>query len=286
MAKIIWLASYPKSGSTWLRALLTNYLRETKEPADINNLVGNPAAGSRFWFDQCTGIEASALSDEAVDCIRPAVYRHLAHHAIDTFAIKIHDAWSITRWDEPLVPSDVTAGVVYVIRNPLDLVASCASHWGCDLETAVCQMSDPRRAIPRSLDGLSEQLRQQLGSWSAHVQSWVDWAGLRLLILRYEDLQRDAEWCFSEVVDFCGFPLDPGKVTTAVSHSTFAELRRQEGSAGFGERSVFATKPFFRRGQSGSWRQELPADLAERVVASHGGIMLRFGYLSQSGEPV
>ena len=46
MSGIVWLASYPKSGNTWLRVLLTNYLRDTGEPADINHLLGGPGAGS------------------------------------------------------------------------------------------------------------------------------------------------------------------------------------------------------------------------------------------------
>ena len=37
MSKIFWLASYPKSGNTWTRTLLTNYLGEKEVPADINS---------------------------------------------------------------------------------------------------------------------------------------------------------------------------------------------------------------------------------------------------------
>lgn len=45
---IYWLASYPKSGNTWMRILLTNYLRDGDEPADINNLDGGPIASARL----------------------------------------------------------------------------------------------------------------------------------------------------------------------------------------------------------------------------------------------
>jgi aryl sulfotransferase len=56
---IVWLASYPKSGNTWLRVLLTNYLRDASEPADINQLFGAPIAGARRRFDEWVGVEGS-----------------------------------------------------------------------------------------------------------------------------------------------------------------------------------------------------------------------------------
>jgi hypothetical protein len=38
---ILWFASYPKSGNTWLRILLTNLRRDGKEPVDINEAAGD-----------------------------------------------------------------------------------------------------------------------------------------------------------------------------------------------------------------------------------------------------
>ncbi|MEJ2083836.1 MAG: sulfotransferase, partial [Acidobacteriota bacterium] len=38
MTGIVWLASYPKSGNTWLRAFLMNFLDPGKRPVDINQL--------------------------------------------------------------------------------------------------------------------------------------------------------------------------------------------------------------------------------------------------------
>ena len=38
MGKILWLASYPRSGNTWLRAFLHNLFRNSAEPYDINRL--------------------------------------------------------------------------------------------------------------------------------------------------------------------------------------------------------------------------------------------------------
>ncbi len=286
MAKIVWLASYPKSGNTWMRILLTNYLRNGTEPADINKIDGGPIASARFWFDEWVGIEASALDDALIERLRPGVYRCMAREEQSTIYMKVHDAWLRTKQGEGLFPADVTAGVVYILRNPLDMAASCAHHWGVTIEQAVDNLCDSAFTSSRSIGGLSDQLRQFMGSWSDHVQSWLDESGLPVHLVRYEDLQRDPVRYFGEVVTFCSLPFDEERVRTAVAFSSFGELQRQEHDKGFRECSVSAPGNFFRRGEVGSWREELPPALAQRLIDTHGDVMRRFGYLGENGQPV
>ena len=151
MGKIIWLASYPKSGNTWMRTLLTNYLRDSDTPADINKLDGGPIASARGWFDEWAGIEASALNDTVIERLRPDVYRCMAGESPDTLYMKVHDAWGRTDSGEALFPADVTGGVVYILRNPLDMARSCAHHWGLDIHKAVEDMCDTEFTTSRSI---------------------------------------------------------------------------------------------------------------------------------------
>jgi aryl sulfotransferase len=273
---MVWLASYPKSGNTWLRVLLTNYLRDASEPADINQLFGAPIAGARRRFDEWVGVEGSALDANVVDRLRPEVYRCLARDADETLFVKVHDAWVRVDTGEPMFPADVTLGVVYIIRNPLDLAASCAHHWGTSIAAAVERLCDGGGSP--SGYSLTGQLRQRLGSWDEHVRSWVDESGMPLHVVRYEDLSLDPCGFFGGVVKFCGLDYDEDLVKKAVAFSSFGELQCQEASAGFGERSPAAPGGFFRRGEVGSWRDELPAHLAERLTIAHHETMQRFGY--------
>lgn len=285
MAKIFWLASYPKSGNTWLRILLTNYLRNAHVPADINKLEGGPIAGARVWFDEWAGVEASALDDEIIERLRPGVYRCMAREEQETIYMKVHDAWCKTDLGEGLFPAEVTAGVIYVLRNPLDMAASCAHHWGVNIDEAVTNLNDPTFALARSLGGMADQLRQRLGTWSNHVSSWLDDSGLPVHLVRYEDLRRDPVTIFAKVIQFCGFPSDLDRVRKAVTYSDFKELQRQEQDKGFRERSMNAPGNFFRRGETGSWRDELPVALAQRIIEVHSDSMRRFGYLDENYEP-
>ena len=58
----------------------------------------------------------------------------MARDADETLFMKVHDAWMRVDTGEPMFPADVTLGVVYIIRNPLDLAASCAHHWGTSID--------------------------------------------------------------------------------------------------------------------------------------------------------
>ena len=285
MAEIFWLASYPKSGNTWMRTLLTNYQRNALEPADINKLLNGPNASTRICFDEWTGVEASALSDATIERLRPEVYRCIAREETHTIYTKVHDAWGRTDRGEGLFPSDVTAGVVYILRNPLDMAASCAHHWGLEIKEAVENLCDPDFSLARTIGGITDQLHQKLGSWSSHVRSWLDESGLPVHLVRYEDLKLDPERYFGEVVRFCGLSWDAEQVKRAVSFSDFSELQRQEQANDFRERSPKSPGPFFRRGQTGSWREELPSQLVQSLIDVHGVTMRRFGYLDETGQP-
>lgn len=285
MADIVWLASYPKSGNTWLRVLLANYLGEGQAPVDINELSGGPIASARLWFDEWAGLEASELDDETIDELRPGVYRCMARAASKRLYMKVHDAWQRTVGGGALFPADVTAGVVYVLRNPLDLVASLANHSGATLARAAEVLCNPDDALGRTHTGLSDQLRQFMGGWTHHATSWIDDSGLPVHVVRYEDLRADPEPQFAAIVRFCGLACDPARVAQAVAFSSFGELQRQEQSVGFRERLPVTTGLFFRRGQVGGWRDELPPALAQKVVAAHGSAMRRFGYLDDEGQP-
>lgn len=286
MARIFWLASYPKSGNTWMRILLINYLRNSNEPADINRLEESPIASDRTWFDEWVGVEASALDKNTIEMLRPGVYRCMAREEQESIYMKVHDAWRRTARGEGLFPADVTGGVIYILRNPLDLASSCANHWGQTIEDAVNDLCDENFALGQLPNVMYQQLSQFIGLWSSHVRSWLDESGLPVLLIRYEDLHQDPERYFGEVVRFCGLPWDAERLRRAIRFSSFSELRGQEHTKEFRERLNTAHGPFFRRGQAGSWREELEPHLADRLITTHGETMRRFGYLDENNQPV
>ena len=90
---LLWLASYPKSGNTWMRMLLANYFGEEDEPHDINTPgVTNGIASTRLFFDYVHGVDSTVLTDDEVQNLRPFVYDFLSSEANDLTWMKVHDA--------------------------------------------------------------------------------------------------------------------------------------------------------------------------------------------------
>lgn len=275
--EIVWLASYPKSGNTWLRVLLTSYLRPAHD-VDINDLDTRMVASSRTFFDDVVGVEASDLTMEEIRRLRPAAYRYLREGegvGRSPVLVKIHDAY---RDDgEAVVAADLLSRIVYIVRNPLDVAVSLTHHYGINLDRAVGWLCEGV-VLSAARDRLSDQLPQSLSSWGGHVRSWLSDPSIAAHVVRYEDLLVDTVGAFVAVVRACGLEVDPPRLVSAVERSSLVRLQAQEAAQGFHERPAGAAV-FFRGGRAGEGRQRLAADQVERIVQANRAEMIRFGYV-------
>jgi hypothetical protein len=282
---IVWLASYPKSGNTWLRVLLTNYERDAAGPADIDRLDHGAMAASRELLDGTLGLDSRALGHAAIEESRTRLYRTLAARSERPLYLKLHDAYTHRRDGEPLLPADATRAAIYVLRNPLDVAAAGAPFIARSLDVVISFMADEGFTMCAIREGAMEPepaLPQRLLSWSRHVESWVGCKDFPVHLVRFEDMSLRPLETFGGVVRFLGLPWDEERLRRAVAHSRFEELQRQEREHGFRERPEEMQSLFFRKGKVGSWREELTAAQVERVLADHGETMRRFGYLDDT----
>lgn len=271
---VFWLVSYPKSGNTWLRALLTNYLRPADAPASINDLVGGPSIVRRDLFADLVGVDSADLAPEEVRTHLPLFHDLLAGELPPRSFLKAHHAYAVLADGTPIFPPAATAGVVYVVRHPFDVAVSYASAAAATLDRIVDWMNDPAAAEGMNGAGV---LPQALGTWSDHVRGWLEQTALRVHVVRYEDLATDPAATFSAVVQHIGLEADPVRVRQAVRHSTFERLRSQEAETGFREKPTMAPV-FFRAGKPGAWRTSLDQAQARKLLAAHGPMMQRLGY--------
>ncbi len=281
MSPIVWLASYPKSGNTWLRAFLTNFQSAGGSPTDINRLIGVDAA-ARHLFDNVLGVESSDMTYSEIERYRPSLYRQIASGASELVFLKVHDAYTRVWNTEPLIPADASKGAIYIVRNPLDVAISLAHHSGLTLDASIDVMADDGFAFSSSQQRLNNNLKQRLMSWSGHVLSWLDQDAIPVHLMRYEDTQRDPLKAFSDVLKFVGVNTDIDRICRAIDFSSFAVLQEQERVSGFKERPPNAHL-FFRGGRTGEWREMLTSEQAARVVTHHNVVMRRLGYLSEDG---
>lgn len=275
MRTLVWLASYPKSGSTWLRTLLAGCLRGPAA-ADVNELDWLGSASARWLFDLLAGFSSARLPSEAVDALRPAVYRHYDRLSDVPKPLKVHEAFRTLPSGEPLFPPDASRGVVCLVRNPLDIAVSYSRHRDEDLDATIAFMLDPRAVLAPEGRRLHTQLPQPMGAWSTQVQSWLS-CPLRVHLLRYEDLLADTAGQLARMFRFLDIPVEPERLAEVIALSRFDTLREQEIRRPFRERKGKA--PFFRNGTAGDGAVELTERQRDRLIAASAGTMRRLGYL-------
>ena len=291
MTPAIWLASYPKSGNTWFRALLANLRSGADEPADINDMTeAGGIASARAPFDANLLIESGLLTHEEADKLRPRLYELLAggtdHLDDETDLVgrtrfrKVHDAYALTGKGEALLAGARGAsGAIVIVRDPRDIAPSLANHMRTGLDPAIEFMADPASAFCGGRAGQPNQLRQRLFDWSGHVSSWLDQTDIPTHLVRYEDLQTDTVGVLAGALAFAGESASGHDIRRAVEHASFAELQRQERERGFREAPrPHGPTPFFRRGDAGAWREELTTEQTARIEAQHAAMMGRLGY--------
>ena len=286
MRNIIWLASYPKSGNTWFRIFLSNLLNEKEDPIDINNITSTHGiASARPIFDEITGIEASDLSHDEVDGLRPGLYKSISDEAKETLFIKVHDAYTFLPDKSPLFPLSATKGILYIIRNPLDVAVSNSNHNSCPVQQSIERMGDESYGLCAKNKRLKDQLRQKIGTWSDHVMSWTNAPEQKIHTIRYEDMKLTPVETFTAAILFAGLDFDRKAVEEAIKKSSFEEMQKQEKEKGFKERPIGAPS-FFRKGESGSWREHLTQEQVKQIIHVHGRVMQAHGYFTTEGEIV
>jgi aryl sulfotransferase len=296
----VWLASYPRSGSTWTRALLAALSRATADrgptghraafdpdpcrrhrgsagPLDINALGDGPIASSRATLDAVLGFASSDLLPDDIDALRPAGDAAV-NGGFDRVTVrKIHDGLFSGPGGRTIIDSTITRAAIYLVRDPRDVAVSLAAFLGRAPAWAVQWMADPDAALGRSSTDLGNQVRQRLGTWSHHVDGWTGHRLFPVEVFRYEDLHADPVGQFARLAAVAGLTVDAAEVTASVAATRFDRLRDQEVRHGFRERPA-ADRTFFRRGIVGSWRDELRADLVSQIERDHSATMARLGY--------
>ena len=253
---IVWLASYPRSGSTWMRVFL-NALYQVlfrPEPAkiDLNRLSGLEASDLEIArYEALLGRRAADITRDMIAAARPNVQMKIAADAGGLVLVKTHNAMIDDR-GAPMINKRASAGGIYVLRNPLDCAVSLAEFRGIPIDQAIADMATP--------------------GFANYGTGKVGLLDLRLLVGKRRQLdggeQRadpcrplrghpgEAEETFGGVAAHLGFAPRPEQLARAIELASFQNLQNSEKRHGFSERPQDSAL-FFREGRAGQWRDRL-----------------------------
>lgn len=286
MKNTVWLASYPKSGNTWFRMFLANFLHERGRPATLEEIQRTHISSDARFFEAQTGLNPFEMKPDQVDLYRPFLYQREAALAqqeqVFPLFKKTHDAYTINARGEALFPEEISLGAVYFIRNPLDVCASFSNHNVQPVERTVQFMLNDGAFLAGKRDG---QLRQLMGTWSNHVQSWHAQARIPVHTARYEDMLLDPVRTFAGIVRFIGLEADEDRIARALEACAFDVLQQQEQEKGFSEKTQ-GCNAFFWKGQTGHYRELLTPEQIQTLLEANKASMQQFGYLHPDGSPV
>jgi aryl sulfotransferase len=166
VTRTIWLASYPKSGNTWLRALIGHIGTEDGELTGLRRLACSGIASDRFRFDLITMIDSGLLTHDEIDCLRPRAYKAIAagesddqiergEAATSIRFVKVHDAYTMNPAGEPLLGGSHGAhGAIVVVRDPRDVAPSLAHHMNFTIDKSIKFMNSNDAANCKKTRGL------------------------------------------------------------------------------------------------------------------------------------
>ena len=271
MGFIYWIASYPKSGNTWTRAFLTSLITGGLEGGleKLRRVI--PDENSGTYYKRFIKGRIADASNVQLAQARPHVHRAMARKAQNFLLLKTHSMVAIHNGTHTVTP-DVTAGAIYLLRNPLDVAVSYSEFRGRNIDRTIDLMEKSGRELDRPPDAGYEVS----GSWRENVASWTR-PHDRVIVLRYEDLLKDAHAEFSRIVRFLNMNATEEQIAKAVADAAFDKLKAAEAEAGFVEYPLDG-KSFFRSGRAGEWRERLNEGQVTRIVRANGALMKRFGY--------
>tara|TARA_Y200000002_G_C22648537_1_gene650256 strand:+ start:34 stop:867 length:834 start_codon:yes stop_codon:yes gene_type:complete len=276
---IIWLASYPKSGNTWLRMFLKSYFLKADEKFSLNNSILDSFKAQGFPDQETLDhlkVDYNKFEEIAKNWEAMQDYINLNKR---TNYIKTHSAMCVVG-SYKFTSLRNTKGGIYMVRDPRDVIVSLSDHMGLDHEQTFRHMSSSFN-FEYPLFGDKRYEKSLMGTWSDHYKSWKNYKSCKILIIKYEDMVLDELNTFKKVINYLSeiddIEFDNEKFTKALKQTQFRELQKLEKTEGFSEKGK--GELFFRKGKVSTWQDEVPTNIINNIEKLFKNEMKELGYL-------
>ena len=279
---IIWIASYPKSGNTYLRSFLASYYYSNNGKFDFEQLLKihqfpnikfskikptSKEEASKYWiFNQNNFFNKTRLN-----------------------FVKTHNCLLPFQGNE-FTSGNETLGGIYIVRDPRNVITSITHHYSINYEKALDYMLDEDCSLLEKSFDQDYSNFTYLNSWSNHYKSWKNNKIFEILFIKYEDFEKNKEDTFKKIILFVekitkkNSKLNEKKFLNSVKSTNFSNLKNKELNEGF-EESVYSNKTgkkinFFNLGFSNRWQKLLPIDIKDKLNEKFKKNLAELNYLN------
>jgi len=279
---IIWIASYPKSGNTWVRSLLSAYLYSDNGSFDFSLLKHILKFPSKKKFEYFTK-DFSNIKKISEYWIA-AQDRINLYNGNKSIFLKTHSALC-TLENNSFTNKRNTQAVIYVVRDPRNVITSLSNHYSSNIEESFNFMTNNKKMI--TMGGEDLGICEILGGWSQHYQSWKNIKFAPVLIVKYENLIKNTNSSLEEIINFIkkfiDIKVDNKKILKTVESCNFKNLRKMEQEEGFDE-AAYSEKlgkkvNFFNLGKENDWKNLLNPEIEKKIRTAFKNEMRELNYI-------
>ena len=267
---IFWIASYPKSGNTWLRALISSYYYSKDGVFNQDLLKKIDQFPTKKYFNGFN-YNKKIATDTCKFWIKAQEKINSDNKGLKFF--KTHNIFGkLNNYD--FTDRQNSIGCLYVVRDPRNVFTSLKNHYQLNNDQAIKWMTNDKNYIyyiqKFEENGYSDF--QFISSWSVHYQSWRVQKKIPIKFIKYEDLQNQTYYVFKEVIGFINEisnnkeKVNTDKIKRVLQTTTFEKLKKNEIEHGFSEAVTSKENkdkkiPFFNLGPKNNWKEILDKDL-------------------------
>ena len=276
---IIWLASYPKSGNTWVRVFLNSLFYTDNNESDINNLSIGQFPNRKHFKDITKNMDD--INEFSKHCINAQSKLNLSNQ---TIFLKTHHAyWRNENYK--FTDTQTTLGVIYIVRDPRNIITSLKNHYNFkNYDDALKFLLDDRKVIGTKNSEKEVDLPHIISSWKNHFNSWKK-MNKNYLLIKYENLINFPELEFEKITKYLENLINKKfkktKILDSIKKSSFDNLKKKEQSNGFIEAPISTDQPisFFNMGPKNNWRNLLDKEISRKIEREFKKEMLELNYL-------
>lgn len=264
MKNIIWVASYPKSGNTWVRSVLYAAIHGEVELSQLGSFIPN------FSVYAANLVKKKLTNPGDIRFKWSVAQSQLSKEAGDKrIFLKTHNIAGT--FDCGHFPDKaLTNSFIYIYRDPRDIAISYSHHFDHPIDVSIKQVMNTK-----NMNFMPEDLSRGefISSWDNHIKSWSQMP-FRKLFVKYENMIANPETEIMRILNFCS--VEPqGNYQQLMQQTNFTTLQKQENKTGFPE--AIGRTAFFRKGVIGQWK-ESKTDFSP-LETTFKDVMTQLGYL-------